>query len=134
MILTNSSTTPHGGRRLCSQPNLNPILSSEPWKSFTLTESRDRIGCETVLLMVRARGCTKTMYIGRCIFACETCQGERCKRSTQHPSITSRNIHRSTKLVVLVQMEDLPSPAATGRRPPGCVKLGPSDSPGPELL
>lgn len=47
--------------------------------------------------MVSTCGCAETVDVGSCIFACETYQGESCKRSTQHSSITSRNTHKSKK-------------------------------------
>lgn len=114
-MIPNFSATPSGGRTPCSQPNAIPVCHQNPRTSCTLTESCGGICRQAVLLVVRARGCTQALYVGRCIFACETCQGESCKRSTQHPWLSSRDIPRSTKLVVLAQTEGLANPADTDR-------------------
>lgn len=110
------------------------MVSPELSESFTLTISCGGIACETVLLMVSTCGHTEALDVGSCIFAGEACQGESCKRSVQGLSVTSGNIHRSIKLVVLLHEKDLSSPAVVGRQPPGCVNYGPSDSSAPELL
>lgn len=98
-ILINSSIESPGGRRMSWQPHQGPTSSSEPWESSTLTSSCGGIGCQTILLIIRAFGGAQTMDVGSCIFAREAGQGESCKRNTKtNPSGTSGNILRSTKL------------------------------------
>lgn len=112
-ILINSSTTPPGGRRLSCQPHLSPTVSSEPWESSTLTGSCGGIGRQTILLVLRAFGGAETMDVGSCIFAREAGQGESCKRSTKTSISRLWEYPWEHKTG---WMEDLSSPAATGKK------------------
>lgn len=75
-----------GSLAAASGKTCNPYIQVNWWAKCStflgntlltvIAESLSRICCKTVLLMVSTRGCTETVYIGRCIFAWETSQGE----------------------------------------------------------